>query len=368
MTSKYLGIAIFVIVFYGCDIGKRKDQIGNILIYRLEKENPKLLSNAIDSVSFLPLKEEEFFFSRANKLSISEKYIYIMDTWDSNSLLVFDGAGSFVRKIGNRGQGPGEYIRLWDFYVDTLYIYLYDYNTTKLFKYDLQGNYIEGYRMPFTGEGFKILKNKKYLFALERAIDKNQVIRIDSVFQTEASFFSFGNKGNFQLSQHMDNVFHKVGEVISYYEINNNDTIYTFNEEGEPTGGVFFDFGSKKIPANLRNDLEKLTDSNNYIYHVDTPFKIGKLWIGQVRRNDNRETFVYDTGSNEYYFYDDESEQFDYVENIINPLFINSRYIVGIIDMEIYNNMKIKPPLDDSAITIMEEGGHVLCFYYLKQK
>jgi hypothetical protein len=291
-----------------------------------------------------------------------------MDTWDSNSLLVFDDAGNFVRKIGNRGQGPGEYIRLWDFYVDSLYIYLYDYNSTKLFKYDLQGNYIKSHRMPFAGDGFKNLKNKKYLFALQRDIDKNQVIRTDSAFQMEASFFSFGNKGNFYTSQHMDNVFHKVGEVISYYEINNNDTVYTFNEEGEPIGGVFFDFGSKKIPTNLRNDLDKLVDGKDYIYHVDTPFKTGNLWIGQVRRNDNRETFVYDIRSNEYYFYDYASAQLNYVENIINPLFVNSRYIVGIIDLEIYNEMKIKPPLDDSAIAIMEEGGHVLCFYYLKQR
>jgi hypothetical protein len=369
MNMKYLLILCSIFLF-GCNSGEKKftDKIGNTSIFRLETENSQLLSNVIDSISFLPLIEkDDFLFSTINKLIMRGQYIYIMDVWISNSLLVFDETGAFVRKIGSRGRGPKEYVRMWDFDVDSTTIYLYDRAKTRMLNYDLQGNFIEEKKLPFRADGFKILKNRKYLFSLVKENNKYQVIRTDSDFNTEASFFPFDND-EFSNNKHTDNILREV-EGVTFYTRIINDTVYSFSEKGELTGGVLFDFGSKTVPARLRNDYAGLTKgrkSGSYNYFIDTPFKVNQFWIGNVFHGKNKATFVYDTVANDYYFYDWINEKLDYTD-IYLSLCANSKYIVGWLDLGTYNSLRKKPPLDKQAMAIMEEGGHLLCFYHLKK-
>jgi hypothetical protein len=288
-----------------------------------------------------------------------------MDMWGSNSLLVFDETGAFVRKIGNRGLGPEEYVRLKDFEVDSENIYLYDWQTARMLKYDLQGNFIEQHKTPFRSRGFKILENGKYLFATEQesSESKYQVIRMDSDFNVETSFLSFPDKyAEFIAGGQVNNIIHAVDGVLSYTRFCN-DTIYTFSGEGELTGKILFDFGSKTVPEKYRNDYDLfMTEGGGlFNYFQDTPFKLNQLWIGFAVHQQKYATFVYNTVSNKYYFYDWADE------GIIDILFANSKYLVGYVDIGRYNRLKKKPKIDDSAMAVLEEGGHGLLFYHLKQ-
>jgi hypothetical protein len=210
-----------------------------------------------------------------------------MDLWGTNSLLVFDRTGAFVRKIGKKGRGPGEYGRLWDFDVDSEHIYLYDYRQ-KISKYDLQGNFIESKRPPFHLSGFKILKNQKYLFAPEENNSdkyRYQIIRTDSAFNVEASFFPFPFEHDERIASfHRDNILQTVDGVIFYSKLHT-DTIYSFSNEGDFIGGVLFDFGQKTLPARYRQDYEEFsmsTEKGSFNYFVDAPFKVNQLWIGEA--------------------------------------------------------------------------------------
>jgi hypothetical protein len=187
------------------------------------------------------------------------------------------------------------------------------------------------------------------------------VIRTDLDFNVEASFFPFPDahdpsKGLY----YVNNIFPVVDGVIFYTKIYN-DTIYSFSNEGELTGGVLFDFGSKKLPERFRYDGEKFNteeDSDRFNYFRETPFKVNQLWIGQMIFEQHNTTFVYDNVSDKYYSY-----KLDYA----NILFANSKYIIGWMDIGLYDILEKKPPLNSSAMAVLEEGGHVLCFYHLKQ-
>jgi hypothetical protein len=364
---KHLFIYFFVVIlFYGCHSGEKK-YTGEISIFRLEENTDSLLLSAvIDSVSFLPLIEEDnFLFAEINKLIMHGEYIYIMDGWTGNSLLVFDKAGAFVRKIGNKGGGPGEYGRLWDFDVNSEHIYLYDY-WQKISKYDLQGNFIESKRPPFHISGFKILKDQKYLFAVEEGKDsKYQIVRTDSAFNVEASFFPFPFEyDESKSSLHRDNVLQAVDGVIFYSKLLS-DTIYLFSNEGNFIGGVLFDFGQKTLSKRFRRDYEEFTMSTErgkLNYFIDTPFKVYQLWIGSMANEKRYATFAYDNISGKYCFY----RRNDYT-NVNQPLFANSKYIIGWMDINVYKWLEKKPAFNSSTMALLEEGGHVLSFYHLKQ-
>ncbi|MDR1339750.1 MAG: hypothetical protein LBK58_06845, partial [Prevotellaceae bacterium] len=144
------------------------------------------------------------------------------------------------------------------------------------------------------------------------------------------------------------------------------DTVYSFSNEGDFTGGVLFDFEQKALPERLRRDVDEFaetTESSNYNYFTDTPFKVNQVWIGRMVNEGKSATFVYDNTSDKYYFY---HNNLDYA-SVDTPMFVNSKYIVGAMDIGGYNYVKNKPPLNSSAMAVLEDGGHILTFYHLKQ-
>jgi hypothetical protein len=86
---------------------------------------------------------DNFLIGRVTELQVFDGKIYILDEHVAKALFVFDLNGKFIRKIGNIGKGPGEYIRITDFTIDTenRFIYLLD-RGNRVHKYELNGRYV----------------------------------------------------------------------------------------------------------------------------------------------------------------------------------------------------------------------------------
>jgi hypothetical protein len=83
-----------------------------------------------------------------------DDYILIFDFFIAKKLFVFDKNGKFLRQIGNKGRGPGEYIQVIDFCIDPekREIYLLDSGSSKVLKYNLDtGEYISSINLPKDG-------------------------------------------------------------------------------------------------------------------------------------------------------------------------------------------------------------------------
>ena len=85
----------------------------------------------------------ECLIGSINEIQVFDGYIFVLDLFVSKSLFVFDMEGRFIRKIGALGNGPGEYIEIRDFTLDTEngFIFLCD-RGTRIHKYKLDGTYI----------------------------------------------------------------------------------------------------------------------------------------------------------------------------------------------------------------------------------
>ena len=75
-----------------------------------------------------------------HKVHIFDNLIFISEL---NELLMFDRKGKFIRSIGSRGQGPGEYTNVNHFTIDEKNMIIYIISNRKIIGYDLNGNFLK---------------------------------------------------------------------------------------------------------------------------------------------------------------------------------------------------------------------------------
>ncbi|MDR2382748.1 MAG: 6-bladed beta-propeller [Prevotellaceae bacterium] len=97
-----------------------------------------LLSEIVEDIVFIPLETtEKCLIGRIRSIHCSNDYIIIIDA-DPNQILLFDKAGKFIRTIGSKGQGPGEYIYpFWAALINDE-LFIWDLMLNKTFCYDLR--------------------------------------------------------------------------------------------------------------------------------------------------------------------------------------------------------------------------------------
>lgn len=114
----------------------------------------------IDNISFIRLAtNDQCLIGEVNQVLCTGNLIFILDTFIANSVYCFDKQGHFIRKIGNVGEGPGEYLRLCNIALtgDQKQIVLYDWS--RLHYYDLEGNFVKDESPTFYVNDIKFMTN-----------------------------------------------------------------------------------------------------------------------------------------------------------------------------------------------------------------
>lgn len=95
-------------------------------------------SDFISHIDFIKLETvDESIIGKIDKIEMDDKYIYILDRRAAKTLFVFEKNGKFVRKIGKKGKGPGEYGNIYDFVIlDDGRIVILDLAKNKLLFYN----------------------------------------------------------------------------------------------------------------------------------------------------------------------------------------------------------------------------------------
>lgn len=94
----------------------------------------------------VPIEEPtDYHIDRVTKVEVYNGDYYVLSASDVAGLMVFNKDGKFVRKIANKGNGRGEYTRIFDFTIDkknNRILMLCD-NASNVKIYDLQGEYLD---------------------------------------------------------------------------------------------------------------------------------------------------------------------------------------------------------------------------------
>lgn len=96
---------------------------GDYLTFLLDDESEKneglIMSSLFRSAKPILLEiTDSSLIGKISKLEEFDNKLIILDSFIAKSIFVFDMDGHFLRRIGNLGEGPGEYSRISDFTID----------------------------------------------------------------------------------------------------------------------------------------------------------------------------------------------------------------------------------------------------------
>ena len=151
--KKYFYLSLLIVTSFSCDkdIKKRNLTADTVISIDRDKINKEVMNKAstyIETIQYIPLEtNSDNIIGNITKIILSSKYIHIYDS-QTNNVYQFDYKGKFVRKIGSKGSGPNEYVRISTFSVDP--------NTEDIAIYcEIRQSIIE-----FTSEGLPISERK----------------------------------------------------------------------------------------------------------------------------------------------------------------------------------------------------------------
>lgn len=101
-------------------------------------------SDFIKDVELIPLESsKDAYFRVAYSYTIGEKYIMVADA-ERAQMVLFDRKGKFIRAIGKKGKGPGEFSEPRQAAMDPSeeFIFIADAGTSKLVKYSIEGDFM----------------------------------------------------------------------------------------------------------------------------------------------------------------------------------------------------------------------------------
>lgn len=142
-----IGILLITIAFLvGCRFSEERLRSVEAIVIDPDKVDRNLDLSAIlrDSMEIIALETtDSCLISSIQRMEITNTHIVISDKM-TQKILLFDSLGNYVKTIGKRGAGPGEYVRMGDFAVIGDSVFIQDSAAKKYIIYNISNNsYVE---------------------------------------------------------------------------------------------------------------------------------------------------------------------------------------------------------------------------------
>ena len=98
------------------------------------------ITKHLSNIRYVPLETiENCYLADVGKVVKNADFILVSDS--EGNLFQFTSSGQFIKRIGRRGKGPGEYLNITDFVVDDSFINIYINTLGFLYNCDAVGNF-----------------------------------------------------------------------------------------------------------------------------------------------------------------------------------------------------------------------------------
>lgn len=368
----YTCIVLLTLLLYSCDNNSKTiNETPDTISFTISKSSDiDIFNKYVKSVNYTLLKESpDFNISQINKLIHFGNRFYVLEKLGNNRVCVFNQYGNFLHTIGQRGNGPGEYIRIWDIDVDSNFVYLFNNSGNNIilkYTYDgtFTGNTINLNKLKGV-KGIKVL-NDTTIAASHRGCvsdtqysiinDNGDIIQNGKPFQVKYE----GDKGNNYDLRMCNNL------ILIHQPLTG--SITGIDNEGNVAKEFSFEFSNRQIPINKYKSYVDFLENKgdiNYAYFSDTPIIIDNLIIGSVMDQKHPSTIIGDITSGEVKTIDVLSGNIN-EKVIFNPLVNDGNNIYSIISLDNYESIMNEEWVPDSVRQHLNEGNKVIIQYQLK--
>ena len=186
-----------------------------------------------------------YFFASVKGIEVSDKYIYVLDS-KMAKVKVYDLKGKFIRGIGRKGEGPGEFIIPVNFCLsDNRDIYIYDLQRRRMSVFNSEGRYKRDFivEKPLPGKFYVDEKNYIYTTFEESASEK--------FLNREINFAKINEKGE------VKKIFYKIFRI----------TLIPFKKEGMK-GNLYYEHPYMTYLYFTRTPKDNIALMNSMKYEI----------------------------------------------------------------------------------------------------
>ena len=134
------------------------------IIHSVEQYKRVFCSDYFLSIELIPLETNDEclidnwdFTSMAHIILLNDDFIFFNS---KRNLYTFDYTGKFLHQIGEIGQGPRDFLRLYDFFLNKDEPTIFISDVHKVLEYDFHGNFIHSFPNPIVED--EIIFNNTY--------------------------------------------------------------------------------------------------------------------------------------------------------------------------------------------------------------
>ena len=252
MKKATIYLVFLTIILQACDTKTAKRYQARLQFGDLENASAAVTSMTVtdsSEVVYLPEIDEEHFvdykeitdtvfvvrletsdsclIGKTSKISLHNDTIYILDK--NQSLFMFSPDGRFLCKIGNKGQGPGEYVEPTDYFVDDK-IYIWDNWQNKISVYNKNGKFIFDKIVPFLSFQIGKLNPNTFIFRAFNnynlhipqlddycvwTTDTNfNILKSGMYYKNESGIFPFDDNGMRKIDQNYYSVYEQYSDSM----------------------------------------------------------------------------------------------------------------------------------------------------------
>ncbi len=278
---------------------------GNFLTIDMRMDNNFFDSilNQLPSPEYVVLQEtDSLMFAEISKIVAQNNKLFVLDSWGARTVLSFDKNGKPLVQFGRVGQGPGEYFRPEDLWVNDSIVFILDAVQKKVIRYKENGDFLSETSIPFFADALAVLPDNRYIFNIMPEGNGEPQICIFDPIKDDYKYLINSKKG-YVGGLSTRNVFRQTKNGVSFYK-SPLDSLYYIDKEGEINGGLVFNFGSKGLSETAKLDFltaSENNETNNQSYVVDSPIQLSdNIFYFSVYENDVRYNCLFDCSNNKF--------------------------------------------------------------------
>ncbi|MFA5817447.1 MAG: 6-bladed beta-propeller [Bacteroidales bacterium] len=274
---KFIFPLLFALILSGCRHrdSNSQESLFTIIPIKAGTSIDTNLSEFASSIDYIRLETNpDCLVGSISRFVIFKDRIYMWDGRARATIFCFDIHGKFIYKIQRSGKGPGEYIGVYDMYIDERkeQIVLYDASQAKIIRYSINGEFVEEIQHILLPMAIAAYDSDSYWFYTMGSVKLAGITPLHNLLNV-------GKDGKTVLSSHfpfnpnLDNLLHRAfnndnGYLTFCYSYC--DTIYRIkNSEIHPF--VFIDFNKSNLIKQLsryspaqKNERDQIINNKDF--------------------------------------------------------------------------------------------------------